>query len=142
MENDTPDIDPQETREWLDALAAVLQYEGPQRAHFLIEQMIAEARLAGTDLPISATTPYINTIPPDKEQRPNSNHELEHRIREVEEQIDHLRQVEARVRDMVDSLRVLAASGTRQPPAEATVEPTPRLELVHSVHIATVRDVA
>ena len=68
--------------------------------------------------------------------------ELEHRIREVEEQIDHLRQVEARVRDMVDSLRVLAASGTRQPPAEATVEPAPRLELVHSVHIATVRDVA
>ncbi|MBI4937114.1 MAG: pyruvate dehydrogenase (acetyl-transferring), homodimeric type, partial [Nitrosomonadales bacterium] len=77
----TPDIDPQETQEWLDALASVLQHEGPQRAHFLIEQLIAQARLAGTDLPVSATTPYLNTIPPDKEQRSSSNHELEHRIR-------------------------------------------------------------
>ncbi|MBI5659366.1 MAG: pyruvate dehydrogenase (acetyl-transferring), homodimeric type [Nitrosomonadales bacterium] len=76
-----PDPDQQETQEWLDALASVLEREGPQRAHFLIEQMIAQARLAGTDLPISASTPYLNTIPPDKEQRSNSNHELEHRIR-------------------------------------------------------------
>jgi pyruvate dehydrogenase E1 component len=76
-----PDLDPQETQEWLDALASVLQHEGPQRAHFLIEQLIAKARMGGTDLPVSATTPYINTIAPDKEQRPSSNHELEHRIR-------------------------------------------------------------
>ena len=76
-----PDIDPQETKEWLDAIASVLEHEGPQRAHFLIEQLILKARTGGADLPISATTPYINTIPPDREERPNSNHELEHRIR-------------------------------------------------------------
>jgi pyruvate dehydrogenase E1 component len=74
------DDDPQETLEWLDALGAVLENEGPQRAHFLIEQMIDRARLAGEDIPISATTPYINTIPLEREQRSSGNHELEHRI--------------------------------------------------------------
>ncbi|MBI1175586.1 MAG: pyruvate dehydrogenase (acetyl-transferring), homodimeric type [Sideroxydans sp.] len=81
MENNIPDIDPQETQEWLDALSSVLENEGPERAHYLIEQMIAQARLGGADLPINATTPYINTIPADKEQRSTGDHELEHRIR-------------------------------------------------------------
>ena len=81
MENNIPDIDPQETQEWLDALSSVLENEGPERAHYLIEQMIAQARLGGADLPISATTPYINSIPTDREQRSTGNHELEHRIR-------------------------------------------------------------
>jgi pyruvate dehydrogenase E1 component len=81
MENVTPDTDPQETQEWLDAIASVLETEGPERAHFLIEEMIKQARMAGADLPFSATTPYINTIPLDKEQRSSGNYELEHRIR-------------------------------------------------------------
>ena len=81
MANNIPDIDPQETQEWLDAIQSVLANEGPERAHFLIEEMIKQARRGGTDLPISATTPYINTIPLDKEQRSPGNKELEHRIR-------------------------------------------------------------
>ncbi|HKB61141.1 MAG TPA: pyruvate dehydrogenase (acetyl-transferring), homodimeric type [Gallionellaceae bacterium] len=81
MENQIPDIDPQETQEWLDAIASVLENEGPERAHFLIERMIVQARRGGTDLPISATTPYLNTIPPEREERSQGNHELEHRIR-------------------------------------------------------------
>src|SRR5512135_18307 len=76
-----PDLDPQETQEWLDALQAVLQVEGAERAHFLLDQLINHARLAGDDMPISATTPYLNTIPADKEERSVGNHELEHRIR-------------------------------------------------------------
>ena len=80
MEDNIPDIDPQETQEWLDALDSVLEHEGPERAHYLISQLIRKARLAGTDLPISATTPYVNTIPLDKEERSPGNHELEHRI--------------------------------------------------------------
>src|SRR5512142_22459 len=76
-----PDLDPQETQEWLDALQSVLKVEGAERAHFLLDQLINHARLAGDDMPISATTPYLNTIPLDKEQRPIGNHELEHRIR-------------------------------------------------------------
>ncbi|MBI5626048.1 MAG: pyruvate dehydrogenase (acetyl-transferring), homodimeric type, partial [Nitrosomonadales bacterium] len=76
-----PDNDPQETREWLDALESVLENEGAERAHFLLEQLIDKARGAGAGVPFSATTPYCNTIPLDKEQRSAGNHEMEHRIR-------------------------------------------------------------
>ncbi len=76
-----PDIDPQETREWLDALDAVLEHEGPERAHYLLEKLIEKARRSGAHLPYSATTAYLNTIPPHKEERSPGDHELEHRIR-------------------------------------------------------------
>jgi pyruvate dehydrogenase E1 component len=81
MANNIPDIDPQETQEWLDALESVLENEGAERAHYLISQLIDKARLGGTDMPISATTPYINSIPLEREERSTGNHELEHRIR-------------------------------------------------------------
>ena len=58
-----PDVDPQETREWLEALEGVLSAEGPDRAHYLIEQLIERARRSGAYLPFSANTPYLNTIP-------------------------------------------------------------------------------
>ncbi len=50
------DIDPQETREWLDALQAILVHDGEERAHFIIEQLINDARLAGVNLPFRNTT--------------------------------------------------------------------------------------
>jgi pyruvate dehydrogenase E1 component len=78
---DLPDYDPQETKEWLDALESVLDNEGGERAHYLISQLINKARLAGTDIPFSANTPYLNSIPLDKEERSSGNHELEHRLR-------------------------------------------------------------
>ena len=62
-----PDLDAQETREWLDALTAVIEREGPQRAHFLLEQLLEEAREHSVDLPFSATTGYVNTIEPGEE---------------------------------------------------------------------------
>ena len=77
------DRDPQETQEWLDALQSVLEKEGAARAHFLMDQLIHHARMAGDDMPVSATTPYINTIPADKELRSTGNMELEHRIRSL-----------------------------------------------------------
>ncbi len=63
------DPDPQETQEWLEALAAVIEHEGPQRAHYLIEQLIASAREEGADIPYSASTQYINTIPPSDQPK-------------------------------------------------------------------------
>ncbi|MBK9161649.1 MAG: pyruvate dehydrogenase (acetyl-transferring), homodimeric type [Nitrosomonadales bacterium] len=75
------DYDPQETQEWLDALDSARRSGGAERAHFLLDQLIHHARLAGDDMPISATTPYINTVPLDKEERSPGNKELEHRIR-------------------------------------------------------------
>ena len=41
------DTDSQETREWMDALSAVIQAEGPERAHFLLEQLLEHAREIG-----------------------------------------------------------------------------------------------
>nr|NIO42515.1 pyruvate dehydrogenase (acetyl-transferring), homodimeric type [Burkholderiales bacterium] len=76
-----PDDDPQETKEWLDALDSVLKYEGPQRAHFILEQLIEKTRRSGAYLPYSANTAYLNTIPPGKEEKSPGDHELEHRIR-------------------------------------------------------------
>ena len=75
------DADAQETQEWLDALGAVIQQEGPERAHYLIEKQIELARAAGVNVAYLANTAYVNTIPPDKEVRSPGNHELEHRIR-------------------------------------------------------------
>ena len=77
----TLDTDAQETREWLEALDAVISAEGPERAHFLLEKLIEEARHNGIDRPFSATTPYINTIEPVDEERSPGNLELEGRLR-------------------------------------------------------------
>ncbi len=76
-----PDDDPQETKEWLDALDGVLKHEGQERAHYILEQLIEKARRSGAYLPYSANTAYLNTIPPGKEDKSPGNHELEHRIR-------------------------------------------------------------
>jgi pyruvate dehydrogenase E1 component len=76
-----PDVDPQETREWLDALDGVLAREGPDRAHFLIEQLIDKARRSGAYLPFSANTAYINTIPVDRQVRLPGDFNIEQRIR-------------------------------------------------------------
>jgi len=78
-----PDIDPQETREWLEALDGVLEAEGPDRAHFLIEQLIDKARRSGAYLPFSANTAYINTIPVEKQVRIPGDQNIEHRIRSI-----------------------------------------------------------
>jgi len=75
------DADPQETREWLDALSGVLTIEGPDRAHFLIEQLIEAARQSGAYLPFSANTAYINTIPTELQVRIPGDQKIEHRIR-------------------------------------------------------------
>ena len=75
------DADAQETREWLDALSAVIGAEGGDRAHFLLETLIDHARQAGIDVPFSATTAYVNTIPVDQEERTPGNIEIEERLR-------------------------------------------------------------
>src|SRR5487761_655222 len=78
-----PDIDPQETREWVEALEGVLATEGPDRAHFLIEQLIDKARRSGAYLPFSANTAYINTIPVESQVRIPGDQNIEHRIRSI-----------------------------------------------------------
>ena len=75
------DEDALETREWLDALGAVLQARGPERTHELLEQLLEEARQHSVDMPFSANTGYVNTIEPGDEERSPGNLELEGRLR-------------------------------------------------------------
>jgi len=79
--NAADDIDSLETQEWLDALAAVLDREGPERAHYLLERLIDLARRSGAQIPFRANTAYLNTIPAGLEAVSPGNQELEARIR-------------------------------------------------------------
>ena len=77
----TTDADIVETREWKDALSAVIQNEGIERAHDLLEQLLDHARQSSIDMPFSANTAYVNTIAPDQEERCPGNIEIEERLR-------------------------------------------------------------
>src|SRR5215208_3615278 len=75
------DHDPVETREWLDALRAVVQFAGVDRARYLLSQLRDEGARVGARPAFSLTTPYRNTIPPEAEEKSPGNRELEHKIR-------------------------------------------------------------
>ena len=75
------DVDPQETQEWLESIESVLEEEGIERAHFLLESLIEKARRNGAHLPYDATTAYINTIPPGQEPTMPGDQTIEGKIR-------------------------------------------------------------
>ena len=74
-------VDPQETREWMDALSAVIDREGADYAHQLIEDLLEHARESSIDMPFSANTGYVNTIETDQEVKCPGNLILEGRLR-------------------------------------------------------------
>jgi pyruvate dehydrogenase E1 component len=63
-----PDVDPQETREWLDAMESVIAAQGRPRLHYLIDQLLDQDVADHGDLHGRVTTPYVNTI--DKARQP------------------------------------------------------------------------
>lgn len=77
------DVDPQETREWLESLDSAIEREGAERAHFLIERLIDQARRSGAHLPYTATTAYVNTIRKSDEEKLRGEPGLEHRLRSI-----------------------------------------------------------
>ena len=77
------DADPRETQEWLDALEAVIEFEGTERAHYLIEALVDKARRRGGSLPFKTTTAYQNTIPLHLEERSPGDLALEWRLRSI-----------------------------------------------------------
>ena len=77
------DLDPIETQEWRDALASVLEREGEERAHFLLEELIDQARRSGTYIPHRPTTSYLNTIPAAREPRSPGDPSIEWRVRSL-----------------------------------------------------------
>ncbi|MGO4222297.1 pyruvate dehydrogenase (acetyl-transferring), homodimeric type [Lysobacter sp. TAF61] len=77
------DPDPTETREWIESVQAVIEREGAERAHQLLEGMVEVTRRAGAHLPFSPTTEYINTIPAHLEAKSPGDHAMEWRIRSI-----------------------------------------------------------
>ncbi len=77
------DIDPVESLEWQEAIEDVILRDGADRAHFLLDCAVAQARAAGANLPFSATTPYQNTIPADDQAAFPGDLEMEWRIRTI-----------------------------------------------------------
>ncbi|MBV8345440.1 MAG: pyruvate dehydrogenase (acetyl-transferring), homodimeric type, partial [Candidatus Eremiobacteraeota bacterium] len=77
----TTDPDPQETREWLDALRGVIEAEGPDRARDLIARLVNEAQRSGAHVSLGWQTPYVNTIPADQQPAMPGDRELEARLR-------------------------------------------------------------
>jgi len=77
------DVDPAETAEWLDSLQYVLKNKGPDRAKYLLTMLQKKATLEGVDIPTAANTPYVNTIPADKQPAYPGNRELERRIKSI-----------------------------------------------------------
>ena len=83
MTRQIPDIDPVESQEWQEAVEDVIARDGPDRAHFLLDKAVQQARAAGATLPFSATTPYQNTIPTDDQLEFPGDIEMEWRIRTI-----------------------------------------------------------
>src|SRR3954447_3192622 len=77
------DQDPRETQEWLEALDSVVEFDGAERAAFLLQQLQDEARRHAVQVPFSANTPYINTIPVDEQPEYPGDPEVEHTIRSL-----------------------------------------------------------
>jgi len=75
------DADTLETGEWIDSLRAVLHHRGSDRATFLLEKLTDEAQRVGVHPPFTINTPYVNTIPPEREERAKWDRAIEHRIR-------------------------------------------------------------
>ncbi len=74
------DIDPTETREWLESIDSVLQQHGPQRAHYLLNQVIDFARRSGAYLPYSPNTAYLNTIAAGRQPEYPGDRSIEKRL--------------------------------------------------------------
>ena len=77
------DIDPLETKEWLESLSSVIENDGNQRAHYLIKELINKAYMEGSNIPYTQSTPYINTIPANEEKKSSGDQNIERRIRSL-----------------------------------------------------------
>ncbi len=79
----TEDTDVYETQEWLDSLHATIRHAGPERAAFILKKLFSNAMDKGVALPQAITTPYRNTIAPEKERRMPGDLFMERRIRSL-----------------------------------------------------------
>ena len=78
--NITDDMDPIETREWLESIDSVMKIHGPERAHYIINRMVDHARRSGSYLPSAYNTAYLNTIPVGMQPNYPGDRSIEKRI--------------------------------------------------------------
>ena len=83
VQKPTDDQDPVETAEWLESLKYVLESKGPHRVQYLLSVLDEYAYRQGVELPFTANTPYINSIPVAKQPVYPGNRELERRIKSI-----------------------------------------------------------
>ena len=76
-----PDIDPEETAEWIDSLDGVIDGRGRQRARYIMLRLLERAREHQVGVPALTVTDYINTIPPEREPWFPGDEYVERRIR-------------------------------------------------------------
>ncbi len=81
LPNQMPDIDPDETREWIESFDAAIDADGRQRARFLILKLLERARERQVGVPALRSTDYINTIPPEREPWFPGDEDIERRVR-------------------------------------------------------------
>ena len=79
--NQLPDIDPAETKEWLQSLDAIVDVHGKTRARYLLSKLLERARELQVSFPATVSTPYVNTIPPEQEPWFPGDEHIERRIR-------------------------------------------------------------
>ena len=77
------DIDAAETTEWLEAVDAVVEHDGPDRARQILARAVQRAELAGSGPIASITTPYVNTIPAAREAKLPDDPAVERRLRSI-----------------------------------------------------------
>ncbi|NQV97142.1 MAG: pyruvate dehydrogenase (acetyl-transferring), homodimeric type [Acidimicrobiaceae bacterium] len=76
-----PDTDPGETEEWLDSLDAVVEVQGKTRARYLLSRLLERAHASQVSFPATVSTPYVNSIPSERESWFPGDEHLERRIR-------------------------------------------------------------
>ena len=79
--NYVPDIDAEETSEWLESIDDLIQTGGPKRARYILMSMEEHARRKGVETPPNLTTPYVNTIPVEEEPLYPGDETLERQFR-------------------------------------------------------------
>src|SRR5271167_755225 len=75
------EMDDAEVQEWLESLDSVLQASGPEEASYILERLRAHAKVIGIEVPFTANTPYVNTIPRRLQPAFPGNQEIERRIK-------------------------------------------------------------
>jgi len=78
-----PDRDPQETEEWIDSISSIIDIKGDERARYLLQTLIREARDRNIAIPLLTNSPYVNTIPPESEPDYPGDQALEKKIRRM-----------------------------------------------------------